>query len=251
MATGSVSPAPHPPTPPGRPEGPGHRAGAESAKPRGEMRIALIGAIATIVAALIGGFAIVKSGAVEVNLPSDGPDREELETTVSSLELTNDSLETTNSSLQEALDEATSTTSTTPTTADDGTTGVTTSPTPLQSEVLRETGTTPLTFSWRYSADLDSTDPNWNVQQGTPSGEDLYVNSGGQVYAGEVTLMDHVATEAECRDATVRQSSLPEDMSVAGTMFCMETDSDHWAFVHIVALDSEARTASFDVTVWQ
>lgn len=239
---------PHPPTPPGGPEGPGHHAGAEPAKPRGEMRIALIGAIATIVAALIGGFAVVKSGAVEVNLPSDGPDREELETTVSSLE-------TTNSSLREALDQATSTTSSTrptsTTTGEDDTTGTTTSATPRSSEVLRETGTTPLTFSWRYSADLDSTDPNWNVQQGTPSGEDLYVSSSGRVYAGEVTLMDHVATEAECRDATVRQSSLPEDMSVAGTMFCMETDSEHRAFVHIVALDSEAETASFDVTVWR
>ena len=32
---------PHPPTPPGGPEGPGHHAGAERAKPRGEMRIAL------------------------------------------------------------------------------------------------------------------------------------------------------------------------------------------------------------------
>jgi hypothetical protein len=34
-------------------------------------------------------------------------------------------------------------------------------------------------------------------------------------------------------------------------MFCMETDSDHRAFVRIAALDSEARIASFDVTVWQ
>ncbi len=129
---------------------------------------------------------------------------------------------------------------------------MTTNPTPRPSQVLRETGGTPLTFSRGYSADLDSTDPNWNVRQGdTVSGEDLFVGSSGRFYAGEVTLVDHVATEAECRDATVRQPSLPDDMSVAGTMSCMETDSDHWAFVRIAALDSEARIASFDVTVWQ
>jgi hypothetical protein len=40
-------------------------------------------------------------------------------------------------------------------------------------------------------------------------------------------------------------------MSVAGTMFCMETDSGHRAFVRIAALDSDAQIASFDVTVWQ
>jgi hypothetical protein len=40
-------------------------------------------------------------------------------------------------------------------------------------------------------------------------------------------------------------------MSVAGTMFCMDTDSDHRAFVRIAALDPEAGIASFDVTVWQ
>ena len=53
--------------------------GGESAKRRGDMRIALVGVAATIVAALIGGFAVLKSGAVEVNLRSDGPDRGELE----------------------------------------------------------------------------------------------------------------------------------------------------------------------------
>lgn len=256
-STPGVTDGPMPPGPETGPHGP--VIGPDTPpRERGrlDIKVALIGAVATIVAAVIGGIVAIQTDTIDVTLRDQTVDREELASTASSLQQTNDSLVTANADLEDQLDRATSTTSTprtTATTADDGggTTGITTTAAGAQSVVKRQTGDTPLSFTWGYSADLDSEDANWDVVRGEGLETDLYVGSSGRVYMGEVAIVDHVPTEAECRDTTIRQSILPEELSVAGTMACIVTDDDHRAFVRIVALDEEQQTATFDVTVWQ
>lgn len=71
---------------------------------RTNIRVALIGAAGAILAALVGGVLAVNAGAIDVNVLSDTPDRDELRATVTSLESEVDALTDQNEALQRQLD---------------------------------------------------------------------------------------------------------------------------------------------------
>jgi hypothetical protein len=231
-----------PPQPPG-PVGPG---GDSSESRRTQYTVAVIGAVATIAAAAIGILA-VNSGAVHVSLSDPSAEVDDLRATVTSLENENDRLSEQNEELQAQVDGSANGTDP----ADDGRTVVTSGPENPTSSVRRQTGDVPLTFTWAYSVDLDSVDADWAVEYGSESGWDLYLDGEGDVATGEVVLFDHVPSEAECRDATVRQTQLEDAQSVVGAMMCVLTTEDRYAFVRIAAIDEERRTTSVDVVVWE
>jgi hypothetical protein len=220
-----------------------------------DIKVALIGAVATIIAAAIAGVVAINTGAVQVSVSDPQADIDDLRTTATSLQQENEELAAANTDLEEQLaeaEEAPARTTTTTTAGDEGSTTPTTSADgPRTSTVRRETGGTPLAFSYGYSVDLDSQEADWTVQDGQPSGWDLYWSPYTGLSTYEVVIFDHVPTEAECDDATVRQEGLREVQSVEGTMMCVLTSEDRYAFVRIADVDDEARTASLDVTVWE
>lgn len=212
---------------------------------RTQILVAVIGAVATITA----GALAVNSGAVHVSLADPQAEADELRTTVASLERSNDDLQSRNEQLRQEVEalsnDAVETFSGT-------TTGVTSSTEAPTSSVRRQTGDTPLTFTWAYSVDLDSIDADWSVAHGSDSGWDLYLDGFGKLKTrGEVVLFDHVPTEAECRDATVRQTGLESSQSVVDAMMCVTTSEDRHAFVRLAAVDEQRRTASVDILVWE
>jgi hypothetical protein len=215
----------------------------------------LIGAAATIVAAAITGVLAVNAGAVEVSLTDRQGEIDGLRSTATSLQRENEELTATNAELEdqvaEADEEAERTTDTTAREGEaGGTTPTTSAGSPRTSTVRRETGGTPLAFSYGYGVDLDSQDADWSIGR-WGDGWDIALGNGGDLNTFEVVVVDHVPTEAECDDATVRQSSLPGDQFVEGTMMCTTTDEGRYAFVRVTSIDEEAETASFDVTVWE
>lgn len=252
MATGGVTrggrhssqgPPAQPPLPPPGPLGPG---GHSHETRRTQYTVAIIGAVATIAAAAIAGVLAVNSGAVHVSLTDPADEVDDLRATATSLERENDTLSTRNEELQAQIDAAAG--------GDDtagGTTVVTSDPEARTSSVRRQTSGEPLTFTWAYSVDLDSIDADWGVEHGSESGWDLYLDGFGNVQTQDVVLFDHVPTEAECRDATIRQTQLEDAQSVVGAMMCVLTTEDRFAFVRIAAIDEERRTTSVDVVVWE
>jgi hypothetical protein len=46
----------------------------------------------------------------------------------------------------------------------------------------------------------------------------------------EVVLVDHVPTERECDDSTVRQSGLRRDRARVGLQMCARTNQNRWAY---------------------
>jgi hypothetical protein len=145
-----------------------------------------------------------------------------------------------------------------PDTPDDGGTTTpppTTGPSGDDSTVLRQSGTSPIVFSSSYSIDLDSDAPDWDVSDTSGAGWDLYFytspSSGPQLSTREVSLVDHVPTEAECDDATVLQAQLPREETRQGVQMCMRTTEDRLAYVHIASIDEDAETIAVDVIVWE
>lgn len=211
-----------------------------------DIKVALIGAAATIVAALIAGAVAIKTGTIEVSTSDQASDNDQLRVTVTSLEREKELLASENKKLQDRLDEQGSQ----PHDPTDST-SVTSGTAAQTSTVRRATAGTPLTFTWTYSADLDSQDADWAVLQGSETGWDLYLDGDGSVTTHEVTIVDHVPTEAECRDSTVRQPSLGDEQSREGVMMCVRTTEDRFAFVRIAGIDEERKTTSVDIVVWE
>lgn len=135
---------------------------------------------------------------------------------------------------------------------DESTTATTTPRPGRTSTVLRQTGSTPVTFADDYGIDLDTDAPDWGVNT---SAGDLVLHyassSGTNLGTYEMSLVDHVPTEAECDDATVLQSRLAIDQTREGVQMCVRTSEDRFAYVHIVAIDYEAQTITLDLIVWE
>jgi hypothetical protein len=131
----------------------------------------------------------------------------------------------------------------------------TTGPSGNDSAVLRQSGGSPIVFSSSYSVDLDSDAPDWDVSDTSGAGWDLYFysspSSGPQLSTREVSLVDHVPTEAECDNATVLQPKLPREQTRQGVQMCMRTTEDRLAYVHIASIDEDAGTIAVDVIVWE
>lgn len=139
---------------------------------------------------------------------------------------------------------------------DPSTSPITTPETPRRSTVLRETGDTPLTFASGYSVDLDTDAPDWGVRSGTSGDIYFYLGSSSTsepqlLSDGEVSVVDHVPTEAECDDATVLQPQVPQDQIRQGLQICTLTSEDRFAYVRIATIDPDARTITLDIIVWE
>ena len=135
----------------------------------------------------------------------------------------------------------------------DGTTATTTPRPGRTSTVLRQTGSTPLTFANGYSIDLDTDVPDWGVDRGSGGDLDFFLvsSTSSHLQTYEMSFVDQVPTEAECDDATVLQASLTGDQTREGVQMCVRTSEERFAYVHIVAIDYEAQTITLDLIVWE
>jgi len=205
--------------------------------------IAVLG-LATALAGTWGALATARAKDAEA-------DRTELEQQVTQLADDNTALQDDKADLQAQLDDLTATTTRLTDASEQPTTG-TSGQGSRSSTILRQTGDTPVTFTSSYAIDIDSPDANWHVTQG---GGDLsfYLSpsSGPQLSTPEVAVVDHVATKAECEDATVRQPNLPRDQVQVGTQFCTRSYDGHTAYVHIADINTDARTITLDIIVWE
>lgn len=267
-ASGQLVPPPHPPPPPpGSPSAPGqrHETGASEKPKRGRVRgligfvtdrgIPLLIAMLGLAAALATTWgAVLKADAndLEDSNASLRAEKADLEAQISALEEDLDTVTADRDELSEAAENPDPDTSGSPDEDDTGTPPVTTSASPRESTVLRETGGSPVTFSSGYSIDLDSDLPDWDVKD-TSSGDLYYYDgsSGPRLYTGEVSIIDHTPTEAECDDATVLQPDLQSGQTRQGLQICMRTNQDRFAYVHVVEIDEEANTITVDLIVWE
>lgn len=169
----------------------------------------------------------------------------ELEADKAALEHEIEALEQQKAALEADLEEAQATPVTTPTTRRDGTTATTLDPTP---EILRQTGGTPVTIGFGHGIDLDTDADNWGVDE---SGRDLYVNGSPAISGQEFVLVTEPPTPRVCAGSTLPVGGIAAAQTVVGQQFCVRTGEDRWAYVRIAAIDPEARTIAFDVTVWK
>lgn len=128
---------------------------------------------------------------------------------------------------------------------------------------LRHTGT--LTLNMGYAADLDSTNPNWNIAlQGTSDaeGSDLTVatntgdDSGGEVsdqYNASLAITDGPPTYATCEAITDYGAILTTGNTHTGTRICVRTTEARFALLKVKELRTNQggiTGITFDVTVW-
>jgi hypothetical protein len=170
---------------------------------------------------------------------------DELEAEKQQLEQQIADLEEQTAGLEADLEEAQQTPVTSPTTTRGGTTAPTDDATP---EVLRQSGAAPVTIAWGRGIDLDTDAANWDVG---PSGDVFYSGESVSGRLSQFVLVTAPPTPAECAASTLPVGYLPEEQAVVGQQFCVHTDEERWAYVRIAAIDGEARTISFDVTVWK
>lgn len=170
---------------------------------------------------------------------------EELQQANEELQQANDDLEAENEQLRE--DNTSDTTDGDDSTSPPTTSGPQAGSTP---EVLRETGGTPVVVPVYDGIDLDSLEPNWGIES---SGRDLYVGGSARTVSVSDTLeiVPAPPTPDVCEAQTVRDDELTEAETVVGQQLCVRTGEGRWAYVRIAAIDTEARTMSFDITVWK
>lgn len=177
--------------------------------------------------------------------------RDEAQAGSDELEAERDELEQQIATLQEQkatleadLEEAQQAPVTTPTTRG-GTTATTLDPTP---EVLRQTGATPVTIAWGKGIDLDTDAANWGVDARS---HDVFFESSRSIAGAEYVLVSEPPMPATCAASTLPVNRLSSAETVVGQQFCVHTSEERWAYVRIAAIDDEAHTVSFDVTVWK
>jgi hypothetical protein len=166
----------------------------------------------------------------------------ELEADKAALELEIEALEQQKAALEADLEEAQATPVTT---LRDGTTATTLDPTP---EILRQTGGTPVTIGFGHGIDLDTDADNWGIDDG---GTDIYSDGGPSISGSQFSLVGAPPTPVSCAASTLPITHITAAQTVVGQQFCVHTDEGRWAYVRIAAIDPEARTIAFDVTVWK
>ena len=63
--------------------------------------------------------------------------------------------------------------------------------------------------------------------------------------------MTEPPTPRVCAGSTLPVGNITAAQTVVGQQFCVRTGEDRWAYVRIAAIDPEARTIAFDVSVWK
>ena len=122
-------------------------------------------------------------------------------------------------------------------------------PLPWHMARRQSTGNNPLTLSSGYRADLDSTDPAWDVQsEGADRHMDI-VFSYGKLREISPTLRSF-QDRPNMRHGY--KKFLDEDETRSGTSLCVRTSESRFAFVTIKKVRGEGSSAQIqlDVTVW-
>ena len=217
--------------------------GNDEHRPSGsDLKVALIGAAATILAAVIAAVVAVNTNAVEISLPQGGPSRDDLSESVTSLEDENESLRADKADLQQRLDQVTAVTNL-PTTSPPP-------PGPIGVVARQDTG---LPLNYWHGLDLDSTASDWGVT-GEIEEMDIYLRVGVALEArnaAQLAVMPKVPSFAECQHATGLKDGLYEDETVAGTQLCVRTTEGAYAYVGIVNMDNRGSSVTLDVTLWK
>lgn len=122
--------------------------------------------------------------------------------------------------------------------------------------IRRETGAQPIRLTDRYSADLDSVEPDWGVTDmfggdtdvrlqpySAPSSDSLDAYNGA-----EFAPVEGGPDLATCERATEYYSGLQLDDTAPGYSFCARTNGGRYAFVTIL---DPAEPVQLDVVVWE
>jgi hypothetical protein len=100
----------------------------------------------------------------------------------------------------------------------------------------------------QYGIDLDSSAPNWDVK---PGSGDIYVSPFVSSITTRKPAIVRDPTLAKCKAATDVDINLEPAETVVGQQVCIQTSNSRWAYVRIAAIDEDAETMSFDITVWK
>lgn len=234
---------------PKAPEAPDESREPESRRRGTDIKVALIGAAATVLAALIAGALAVNSGTVEINVPESGASRDDLRTTITSLAQEIDELRRANEDLQADLDQARDS---------GGSTGSgsppRTSPAPAEpsGDVVNDGTNVPLT-PYQF-IDLDTDAPDWGVTDEDPTGDtDIGIDSSPSLYTAndaEVAVMPELPSFDDCRRATALTTGLTSDQTSPDTHLCVRTSDGAYAYVGIVQVVNHPASVTIDITVW-
>lgn len=254
-----------------RPMGPGPGGGAVDPAPAGEVppppdrgqdldgrrwsadiKVALISAAATVLAALIAGVLAVNTGTVELNAPESGANRDDLRATITSLEQEIDDLRSVNEELRSPDDAGDR--------ADDGSTAggtppVTSSePSGQSGEIVRQA--VDVLLAAGHELDLDTDAPDWAVvaESEATGHTDIGLDSQPALYAGngaELAVMTAVPTFNDCRQIVegLGVGGLTATRTSSGTHLCVRTGEGTHAYVEIVEVGENENTASVTLTI--
>lgn len=200
-----------------------------------ELWIAIITAVATIAAAVIGTAVAVDVGTVEVRVVGEGLDSTELQSAVDRLEAENAELRSANEDLQAQVG------------AQPGSGDA-----PEDDDAVRRATTEPISLAGAACIDLDSLEsdePNWDVAQEG----DICVGFLDTFIGTDLTIMDGEPSQADCQAQTNLREDVGPVAAIVGSYVCAWTDGRRLARVQIVDRDGsgESATTTMNITVWE
>lgn len=113
--------------------------------------------------------------------------------------------------------------------------------------VTRRTGRVSMSMS-SYSVDLDSTQENWGIAQGSPSGSDITVDEKHILVRSDFIPADRNTTGASCEASTDRRRRYWQYHE--GETACVKTTEQRWAVLTVGAKDATAKKVTIDIVVW-
>jgi hypothetical protein len=117
--------------------------------------------------------------------------------------------------------------------------------------VRRSTGDKVLTLTDGYSADLDSTDPSWDVKYDENQYKDIELYYRGLIAEnGDMAVVSGAPRYETCRDATAYQAEIEESALDSGLKVCIRTSEKRHAFVTVKKVTDEGNRVQLDVVVW-
>ena len=255
------SDSPDGPGGPGSPGSPGGPGGEDATRPRHRA----LEAITKYWLPFFTGLLALATAAVGLYAKQATDERDELADSSSSLEAqvaqlsdrkdeleaSNEQLQADNDALREQVESAQSSQSSRGSDDEDSSTPTTSPTAPSEPPaVFRATSGTPVVVAEYSGIDLDSQDSNWGIESDS---RDLYVSGGADHLnvSDTLAIVDAPPTVAQCEAQTVRDEHLDRSQTVVGQQLCVRSGEGRWAYVRIASIDTEAKTISFEITVWK
>ena len=121
--------------------------------------------------------------------------------------------------------------------------------------VRNHTGDKFLTLSYGYTADLDSLERTWEVQQGTAGslGYDIRYSPGLEGgHKTDFAVVTGAKSYDTCASETGYESRVDQDEAQPGTNLCARTSGMRFAYITIKKVRGQGLSAQIDldVTVW-